>query len=149
MSDGVLGHLRPDLIQKMVDAITNLVWGKQQVIDLFRNAGVPDRLLQDFQQQVIRDKDSVKKPIMIRTILQRMNDAGDSADAVRMRREVVRRVIEWKNYSTCQPNCEDIARGAVASVQEIVDMYDFITEIRQERDRLETGIESGASAGDS
>jgi hypothetical protein len=135
MKDAVLGHLRPDLVAKLVDAITNLVWGKQQVLDLFRNAGVPQRLLTDYQEEVNRDRASVKKPVMIRTVLQRMNDAGDAPECVRMRRELVRRVVEWKNYSTCQPNCEDIARGAVAAVAEIVGKYDFLTEIRQERDR--------------
>jgi hypothetical protein len=135
MNEPVYGHLRPDLIAKLVDAITNLVWGKQQVLELFQNAGVPNELLNDFHEQVERDRASVKKPIMIRAILQRMNSAGDKPEAIRMRRELVRRVIEWKNFSTCQPNCEDLARGAIAAVREIVGKYDFLTEIRNERDR--------------
>ncbi len=96
---------------------------------------MPERLLTDYQEQVNRDRTSVKKPVMIRTILQRMNDAGDAPECIRMRRELVRRIVEWKNYSTCQPNCEDVARGGVAAVAEIVGKYDFLTEIRQERDR--------------
>jgi restriction system protein len=135
MSEQILGHLRPDLIEKLVDAITNLIWGKQQVISFFRNAGVPDNLLNDYEEQLQRDKSSVKKPIMIRTILHRMNDSGDKAEAIRMRREVVRRVIEWKDFSTCQPDCQDLARGAIAAVCDIVGKYDFLTEIRNERER--------------
>lgn len=135
MNEGVPGHLRPDLIEKLVTAISHLVWSKQAALDLFRNAGVPDGLFRDFQDQLQRDKDRVKKPIMARTILQRMNDAGDAPNAIRMRRELVRRVVEWKDYTTCPPNCDAIARGAVAAVQEVVGKYDFLTEIRQDRDR--------------
>jgi restriction system protein len=119
-----------------VTAITNLVYAKQAVIDLFRGAGVPMSLLQDFQDQLRVNKDAVKKAILARTAIQRMNEAGDADWAVRMRRELVRRVVEWKDYTTCPPNCGDIARGAVAAVKEIVGQYDFVTEIRQERDRL-------------
>ncbi|MGH9561021.1 MAG: hypothetical protein ACRD3S_06160, partial [Terracidiphilus sp.] len=124
MGDGVLGHLRPDLIERLVTAITNLVWAKQQVLDLFHNAGVPERLLADYRDQLRLDRGSVKKSPIIRAILTRLNDAGDADWAIRMRRELVRRVTEWKDYETCQPDSEDVARGAVAAVREIVGKYD-------------------------
>jgi len=68
-----------------------------------------------------------------RTVLRRTNEVGDSG--LRARREVLRRVVEWEDYSTCWGDKALEAQGLVAKVRHMVNAKDAFTRMRQERDR--------------
>jgi hypothetical protein len=95
-------HYPPDLFQLLVDAISRLFRGKMDVVLFFRGAGIPAPLLQDMEEQVKRDKDSISKAEIAKTILRRINERGDST--LRERREVVKRVVEFEDFSSCWPS---------------------------------------------
>lgn len=69
----------------------------------------------------------------MRTVITRVNEEGDSG--LRARREIVRRVVEWEDFSTCWPDKSAAARGHVTRVRQLVDAKDSFVRMRQERDR--------------
>ena len=132
MSDATWHHT-PDLIERLVETIPTLVKSKQQTIDFFRGAGVPDELLGDVQTTLTNDPQSINKYQIARTVVRRLNEGGDRWLAVR--REVVRRVTQWEDFSLSWPNDQDKARGLVAAVRQLVGVKDSFTRMQRERDR--------------
>ena len=65
-------------------------------------------------------------------MLTRLNEAGDAA--IRERREIVKRVVEFEDFTTCWPNDRIEAQGLVSSVQKVVNVKDSFTRINQERE---------------
>ena len=61
-----------------------------------------------------------------------VNDAGDNA--IRERREVVKRVVEFEDFSTCWEDDRLQAQGLVANVRNLVNVKDSFTRINQERE---------------
>ena len=126
-------HYSPDLVNRLVDTIPLLVKSKQQTIDFFRSAGVPDILLSKMQATVSADPQSISKYEITRTVIRQLNEGGDRF--LRERREVVRRVTQWEDFSLSWPNDQDKARGLVAAVRQLVDVRDAFTRMQQERDQ--------------
>jgi restriction system protein len=128
-------HYPPELLQLMVDAITVLCRSKDDVVKLFRGAGVPNELI-DPHALLLRDKetrDLFKKPLVARRILTELNERGDVC--LRERREVARRVVQWDNFSTCWENDRDKAISLVAQIRQLVNGKDTLTRIAEERER--------------
>src|ERR1700757_669858 len=92
-------HYPPDLLNSLADAIALLVRSKEAVVQFFRSAGVPSEMLGPWLVRVQRDRDNVRKTEITRDVLSRINEAGDSGLTVR--REIVKRVVEWEDYSSC------------------------------------------------
>jgi restriction system protein len=132
MSDPAF-HYPPDLFALLVDAIPVLCKAKKDVVLMFRGAGVPATITADIEEQLKRDRQSVKKYEIARTILTRMNEGGDPLLAAR--RELLRRVTEFEDFSRCYDNDAMKARGLVAEVRRIVNIKDSFTRMSQERDR--------------
>jgi restriction system protein len=126
-------HFPPDVLVLLKDTIARLVKSKRDVIDFFRGAGVPESDLADLRKRVEHDKDSISKFEIARVVLTRLCERGDSA--LGQRREVIRRVVEWEDFSSCWPNQEMEARGFVAEMRRIVDTKDSFTRMNQERER--------------
>ena len=61
-----------------------------------------------------------------------VNARGDSG--LRPRREIIKRVVEFEDYSSCWPEDQLKARGLVAAVREAVNKKDAFTRMHQERD---------------
>lgn len=127
-------HFRPDLTEALVESIGLLHKGKQGVLDLFRGCKVPSSLMKAEADQVARDKDSISKFVIARNILRKMNEQGNADDWVSRRREVARRIAEWQDFSTCWDRDELKARGAVAKVREIINVYDSFTRMKQAKE---------------
>lgn len=123
----------PDLLQLLVDAIPRLCRSKPDVLLFFRGAGVGEPFLADIRRQVAADKASVKKFEMVRTVLTRLNERGEAA--LRERREILKRVTEFEDFSTCWPNDELEARGLVAQIRHVVNVKDSFTRMNIERAR--------------
>jgi hypothetical protein len=103
------------------------------VLLFFRGAGAPAAMVADIESQLARDRQSVGKYDAARTILTRLNEAGDSALAVR--RELLRRVTEFEDFSRCYDSEIMKAKGLVAEVRRVVNVKDSFTRMNQERAR--------------
>ena len=123
----------PDLFALLVDAIPALCRAKQDVVLLFRGAGVPASMTADIETQIKQDRGSIKKYEIARIILARMNEGGDPLLAPR--RELLRRITEFEDFSRCYENDLMKARGLVAEVRRVVNVKDSFTRMSQERDR--------------
>lgn len=123
-------HYMPDLVALLINTIPVLVRSKQDTVAFFRGAGVAAEHLADLQRRVAADRNSINKYDIVRTVIDRINARGDSD--LRARREVVRRVVEWGDFSTCWPEKAVEARGYVAQVRELVGAKDAFTRMQQE-----------------
>ncbi|GAA4250897.1 restriction endonuclease [Dactylosporangium darangshiense] len=132
MSDASWHHT-PDLVERLVETIPILVKSKQQTLDFFRSAGIPEAMLRDMQSTVDSDPQAISKYYIARTVVRQLNEGGDRFLA--QRREVVRRVTQWEDFSLSWPNEQDKARGLVAAVRQMVDVRDAFTRMQRERDR--------------
>ena len=125
-------HFPPDLFNLLVDTIPRLVRSKQDVLVFFLGAGVRRSLTSEFERQLREDRDSLNKFEIARTLLQRLNEAGDAT--IRERRELLKRVVEFEDFSTCWENEQLAARGLVSQIQKAVDVRDSFTRMKLERE---------------
>ena len=126
-------HYPPELLQLLVAAIPRLCPSKPDVLLFFRGAGVAESFLTDIRRNLAADKASVKKFDMVRTVLVRLNERGEGT--LRERREVLKRVTEFENFSTCWPNDQLEAQGLVAQIRHVVNVKDSFTRMNIERGR--------------
>ena len=120
-------HYPPELLQLLVDTIPRLCKSKRDVFLFFKGAGVKRLVVADLEAQLTEDRDSINKFDIARTVLSRINEAGDIA--LRERREVVKRVCEFEDFSTCWSNDRLEAQGLVAQVQRVVNVKDSFTRM--------------------
>lgn len=128
----VIYHYPPELFQLLVDTIPRLCRSKRDVLTFFRGAGVGNSVTADIAAQLTQDRENINKYDIVRTVLSRLNETGD--DALRERREVLKRVVEFEDFSVCWPNDRLEAQGLVAQIQRVINVKDSFTRMRQERD---------------
>jgi restriction system protein len=123
----------PDLFALLVDTIPVLCRSKKDLLLFFRGAGIPSTPISDIDAQLKQDRQSVGKYDSARTILTRMNEGGDALLAAR--RELLKRVTEFEDFTRCYDSDVMKAKGLVAEVRRIVNVKDSFTRMSQERDR--------------
>src|ERR1700693_4114919 len=104
-------HQPRELLEMVSEVIPCLFKSKQGVIDFFRGAGIPASFLAEWQSKVRADRDSVKKHEIVRDILGQKTGGGDKTLA--QRREVIKRISEFEDFSTCYDNDRYKAQGLV------------------------------------
>jgi Restriction endonuclease len=134
----IVYHYPPELLSLLVDTIPLLFRGKNDVVTFFRGAGTPETALIPISDQLRLNKQAVNKYQIVRTVLEWLNDRGDSALAPR--REVVKRVVEFEDFSTCWPDDQLKAKGLVGEIRRVVGVKDAFTRMKQERDTEKTEI---------
>jgi restriction system protein len=127
-------HWPTELLNLLVDTIPRLVRRKEDVLHFFSAAGVPQRLMADVSQQLRANRTDVNKFAITRTILHRLNQNGD--DLLRERREVIRRVCNWEDFSGSWPNDRLEAEGLVARIRAVVGTKDAFTQMKLEKDKV-------------
>lgn len=128
----VVFHYPPELLQMLKDVIPLLCRSKPDVLLFFKGAGVPESMLADMRKRVKTDRASISKFEIARVVLERLNAEKESH--LRELREVVRRVTEFEDFSTCWPSDELKAKGLVAEVRRVVNVKDAFTRMRMERE---------------
>lgn len=126
-------HYPPELMQLLIDTIPLLCRSKRDVLLFFRGAGIRDDVTGELAERVRRDRDSVTKYEIVRTVLTRLNERGEGA--LRERREIVKRVVEFEDFSTCWDTDRLKAQGLVGQIRGVVNVKDSFTRMRQERER--------------
>jgi len=125
-------HYPPDLLGLLIDAIPCLCRSKDDIIIFFRGAGVERVVLDDLAGRVQKDRASIGKYQITRTVLTRLNDRGEGA--LRERREILKRVVEFEDFSACWPNDQLKGQGLVAQIRKVVDVKDSFTRMKDERE---------------
>jgi restriction system protein len=123
----------PELFELLVEAIPRLFKGKDSVLQFFLGAGVSEQMLRDLALRLKKDRDGVNKFEIVRVALTRLNEGGDAT--LRQRREVLKRVSEFDDYSSAWPDQQLEAKGLVSQVRDIVNVKDSFTRMRIEADR--------------
>ncbi len=124
-------HYPSDLFELLVDTIPLLTKSKLSVIDFFASAGVGEDILGNLRRR-INEKGSVSKYYIVRTVLNRLNEKGEAA--LRERREILKRVTDWDNFSSCYPDNRLTAQAFVVQVQKLVNVKDSFTKMNLERE---------------
>jgi restriction system protein len=104
-------HYPPELLNLLTDAISHLVKSKMDVVTFLQGAGVPDEFLVPWRTQIARDRDSVYKTQIAKDVLCKLNELGD--EGIRPRREVLRRVVQWEDFSTAYDDKRLAAQGSL------------------------------------
>jgi len=122
----------PDLMSLLIDAIPCLCRAKKDVLLFFKGAGVGAAFTQDLAQQLRANRDGLKKHEMVRTVLTRLNERGEAT--LRERREVLKRVVEFEDFSSCWPDDQLRGKGLVAEIRKLINVKDSFTRMSQERE---------------
>jgi hypothetical protein len=125
-------HYPPEVLNLLVDTIPLLCRSKKDVVVFLQGAGVDSADLADVSRTVRTAPDSINKYEIVRTVLTKVNARGDGG--LRPRREIIKRVVEFEDFSTCWPNDQLKAKGLVASLRDVVNVKDSFTRMKQERD---------------
>lgn len=125
-------HYPPELFNLLVDVVPLLNRSKQDVLVFFRGAGVPDSMTADIATRLKAAPKDINKYEMVRTVLERLNAKGEPA--LRERREVLRRIVDFANFDTCWPDDQLKAKGLVASIREVVNQKDAFTRMNNARE---------------
>lgn len=129
----IVFHYPPQLLTLMVDTVPLLCRSKKDVLLFFKGAGVPQSMMGDLWERVEHARDSINKYEMARTVISRLNEKGEAT--LRERREALKRVIEFEDFSTCWPDDQLKAKGLVAEIRKLVDVKDSFTRMKQEREK--------------
>lgn len=125
-------HYPPELFSLLVDVVPLLNRSKQDVLTFFRGAGVSNDMTSDIAARLKAAPKDINKYEMVRAVIERLNTKGEAA--LRERREVLRRVVEFSNFDTCWPDDQLKAKGLVASIREVVDQKDAFTRMNNARE---------------
>ncbi len=131
MAVDITYHFPPELMSLLTDAIPLLNRSKKDVLLFFRGAGVPRSVLEPARAQLRQSSDAIRKRDIARSVLQELNERGDTA--LKERREVLRRVAEFDTFSACWPDDQYKARGLVAEIRNVINTKDTVTRIEMER----------------
>lgn len=126
-------HFLPDVMNLLGDTIPKICRSKMDVVTFFRGAGTPQSMIEDFEERIHRDRQSVGKYEIARTVLRRLNEGGDRM--LRQRREVIRRIAEFEDFSSCYDNDRLPAEALVKRVRELVEQKDSFTRMKIEAER--------------
>jgi hypothetical protein len=137
-------HYPPELLSLLVDTIPLLCRSKNDVVVFFRGAGSPEAVLKPIADRLRTDAKSLNKYQIARTVLEELNARGDSTLAPR--REVIKRVVEFEDFSSCWPEDQLKAKGAVSEVRRVVNVKDSFTRMRQERDAEKAEAQAAAQS---
>ncbi|MCM2324798.1 MAG: restriction endonuclease [Oligoflexia bacterium] len=125
-------HYPPDLLNLLIDTIPCLCKSKLDVVLFFRGAGVSQAVLAPFEAQIAKDRNAIKKHEIARAILSDLNERGDAT--LRVRREVVKRVVEFEDFSACWPEDQIKAKAFIGDIRRLVNVKDSFTRMNQERE---------------
>jgi restriction system protein len=126
-------HYPPELLELLCDAIPALFRSKPGVIDFFVGCGTTNSFVNDWRGKVRQDPNGVRKHEIARSIVCRLNEAGDAA--LRTRREVIKRISEFDDFSSCWENDRLKAQGLVAQIRHVVNVKDSFTRMNIEREK--------------
>jgi restriction system protein len=139
----IVFHYPPELTQLLVQTIPLLCPSKSDVLLFFKGAGVTQSVTSDLTERVAKDRNSINKYEIVRTVIERLNTKGEAT--LRERREILKRVTEFDDFSTCWPADQLKAKGLVSEISRVVGVKDSFTRMKQaqENERAQRVAERG------
>jgi hypothetical protein len=134
-------HYPPELLSQLVDTIPLLCKSKKDTLLFFRGAGMTPTMTAEVEEIVDTDRSAITKFEIARRLLTRLNELGDRTLAIR--RELLRRVVEFEDFTRCWESDVMRAKGLIAEIQRTVNVKDSFTRMRQARDQ-EAEVAKGA-----
>lgn len=125
-------HYPPELLQLLIDTIPKLCKSKRDLLLFFQGAGVSKSVLAPYEEALRTSKETFNKYHATRALLASINEKGEGA--LRERREILKRVTEFDDFSVCWESDRAAARGLVAQVRDLVNIKDSFTRMRNEKD---------------
>lgn len=116
----------------LIQTIPRICRSKRDVLLFFKGAGVNHELTNDLDVQLKIDKAGIYKHEIARIILTRLNEKGEAT--LRERREILKRITEFEDFSTCWPKDQLEAKGLVAEIRRVINVKDSFTRMNQERE---------------
>lgn len=126
-------HYPPELLSQLVDTIPLLCKSKKDLLLFFRGAGMTPSMMAEVEEIVDADRSALHKFEIARRLLTRLNELGDRALGIR--RELLRRVVEFEDFTRCWDSDVMKAKGLVAEIQRTVNVKDSFTRMSQARDQ--------------
>lgn len=105
---------------------------KKSTVLFFKGAGVQGKLIDEVSALVTTVPDEINKYDIARRILIELNQRGEGG--LRERREVLRRVVEFEDFTTCWENDRLKAQGLVSQIRQLVKVKDSFTRLNEERE---------------
>lgn len=118
-------HFPPDVFNAVVDAVPLLTRSKSDVLVFFQGCGVSRTFLAKLDV-------AQSKYQLTRITLAYLNEQGDSGLAAR--RQLIKRITEFDNFSSCYADNVLKAQGAVDVVRQLVNRKDSFTRLQQVHD---------------
>jgi len=125
-------HYPPELLNLLIDTLPKLCKSKQDLLLFFQGAGASEKMLGPYRTLLRENKTSFNKYHVTRELLTKLNEMGEPG--LRERREILKRVTEFHDFSVCWESDQAPARGLVAQVRELVNVKDSFTRINIERE---------------
>ncbi len=123
----------PELLALLIETLPRLCKSKKDLLLFFQGAGVAKTILSPYETLLKANRDTFKKHIVSREILTKLNERGERS--LRERRELLKRVTEFQDFSVCWDADQAPARGLVAQVRELVEVKDAFTRMNIEREQ--------------
>ncbi len=125
-------HYPPELLSLLVDTIPLLCRSKKDTILFVKGAGVSETFTSDLAKRISANPKEISKYEIVRTVLERLNERGEPT--LRERREIVKRVVQFEDFTTCWEGDRLKAQGLVAQIQKLVNVKDSFTRMKLEKD---------------
>jgi restriction system protein len=122
----------PELLNLLNETVPKLCKTKNDLLLFFQGAGVGN-LITPYQDLLRINKDKFNKYIVTRELLAKINELGEKS--LRERREILKRVTEFQDFSVCWGTDQASARGLVAQIRELVNVKDSFTRMNIEREQ--------------
>src|ERR1700676_430708 len=117
---------RPDVFGALRQAIPLICRSKRDGLTFFRGAGLRHSRLTQLEALLQSDRDAVGKYPATDDLLKIANE-DHSNEGLRIQREIVKRVVDFNDFSQCWPKDQQAAKGAVQTVRDLVNEKDAFT----------------------
>jgi len=125
-------HYPPELLQLLIDTVPKLCKSKSDLLLFFQGAGVSKTVLKPYDDLLLANKNAFNKYHVTRELLAKLNELGERA--LRERREVLKRITDFDDFTVCWENDRAAARGLVSQIRDLVNVKDSFTRMKQEKD---------------
>jgi len=122
----------PELLGLMIETVSRLFRGKKDVLLFFRGAGVRSEVTADLVARIEANPESISKPEIVRKVLERLNEADDRA--LGERREVLRRVVEFRDFAACWSEDQSKAKELLSAIKRVVNVKGSFVRMHEAAD---------------
>lgn len=129
----IIFHYPPELLGLLVETLPCLCRTKSDLLVFFQGAGVDRKTLEPYETLLRTNRDEFKKHLVTRELLTKLNELGERS--LRERRELLKRVTEFHDFSVCWEKDRAVAKGLVAQVRELISVKHAFTRINMEREQ--------------